>query len=312
MKSKFIQTVLPICVLLMLVGISLFSPSETGGTGWMPLVGGFADTEILESPFISIPLAVLNIVAVVLGLYAVSLKTNALSFGRSALFFMLLVAANGNFLHFNQVYPVLACIVWMQYCLLNWQIFGAYMLLSAASLFYAPAIWIVPAMMLFLLFSGIPDGLRNFVKSFSGALLPHLYLIIFRWIKFGDSTLYLSHFYDKATDINPPFHHLEIPHYFMLLLLGYVLFRAISFIMQKNPMGTLAYLLKMEIVMLVLLFGMTILFGGNSNLITLPYIPTAIILSYYFKNCEKVSRTEVEYLLLICSFLICSISYMVN
>ncbi len=310
MKSRFIQTLLPFCVLLILVAISLFSSADADGMGWIPLVGGFADTEMLDVPYISVPLSLVSIVVILSGLYLVLLKTNAIPLGRCILLFLLFVATNRNFLHFNQIYPLLACVVWMQYCLLGGQIFGAYALLSAASLFYAPAIWLVPAMMVFLPFSGIPDQLRIFVKSVSGAVLPHLYLLVFRWIKFGDAAQYLSYFAHSATDPNPPFHQLGMPQYFMLLLLLYVLFRAISFIMAKNPMGTLAYLLKLEVVLLVLSFVLAILFGGDNGnaLLVLFFMPASVILSYYFRNCGKTGRTDIELAMLPIAALLCGVS----
>lgn len=312
MRNKIVQTVLPYCTLLLLVIIAIFAPVEKNSTGWIPLTGGLVDGCQWVSGILSVVLMVTGVGVILSGLYLVLLKTNTIPFGRCAALLLMLLFSSPHALHFNTIYLVLACIVWAKYCILERQIFVCYMLLSLASLFYAPAIWLVPAFLLMGAFSGMPERLRSFVKSLSGASLPHIYILVFRWIRFDDADVYLYHFAHEATALCTPFHQLGMPDYFFILCMLYMLYRAISFIMAKNPMGMLAFMLKTDAVSLFLFFILFLFFSKSCMpVLSLLYFPAAVILAYYFKNCGKTSRTNVEMLLLMSALLLGSLSHIV-
>lgn len=308
MRSKIIQTVLPIFVLLVLTAMSLFSTVGAGSNGWIPVVGGFFNADLLGNPLLSVPLMAVCLALTLPGIFLILLKTNAIPFGRCVALFMALLAINPKWFHFSQIYPVLACIVWAQLCLLERQVFVAFMLLSGASLFYAPAIWLVPVLIMFMPFNGMPDQLRVFVTSLSGASLPHLYLLVFRWIKFDDAGVYLYHFANEAIETGTPFHYLGIPDYFMLAILCYVLIRSIVFVFSKNPMGKLGYILKMEMVMLLVLFLLAGFFYANNGemLSSLFLLPASVLMTFYFKNSPMTNRSNIEMLLLMGATAICA------
>ena len=315
MRTRISQTALPFCILVVLVVISaLASVGYRGGSEWLPVLGGLGNAAFLENLFVSIPLLFLSILAIFSGLYVVLLKTNSIDFSQTSIILLLIMAANPYSLHFNSIYPVMACMIWFQFCFLENQIFASFMLLSLGSLFYAPAIWFILAFTILLTVSGTPDPLRALVKAFGGACLPHLYLLVFRWIIFDDAGVYLYHFMGQILEIGSPFHLIRMPQYFMFLLLLYILVRAISFFYIKSPKGILEYLLKTDLWMMVSAFIIFLFFYSSTStmLFAIVSLPASIMLSYYFKNCERVSRTNVEFLLLVCGLLICCISYVVN
>ena len=314
MRSKFIQTVLPVCVLLLLATMSYLLPAGVGSNGWIPLVGGFFNADLLSNPLVSVPLMVLCLAATVLGIYLILLKTNAIPFGRCLALFLAMMAISPSLLQFSQVYPVLACIVWAQFCLLERQVFVAFLFLSGASLFFAPAIWLVPVVLMLMPFNGMPDQLRVFVTSLSGASLPHLYLVVFRWIKFDDAGVYLYHFSKEAMETEPPFHYLELTDYFLMLVIVYILFRVISYFVTKGAKGFIEYMFKVNLLMAVVAFALFMVFAGNQSysLLYLTFMPLAVLFSYYFKSNEKLRRANIEYLVLMCSLVLCGISHLMN
>ena len=314
MRSKFIQTVLPVCVLLLLATMSYLLPAGVGSNGWIPLVGGFFNADVLSNPLVSVPLMVLCLAATVLGIYLILLKTNTIPFGRCLALFLAMMAVSPSLLQFNQIYPVLACIVWAQLCLLERQVFVAFLLLSGASLFFAPAIWLVPVVLMLMPFNGMPDQLRVFVTSLSGASLPHLYLVVFRWIKFDDAGVYLYHFSKEAMETGTPFHYLELTDYFLMLVIVYILFRVISHFVTKGAKGFIEYMFKVNLLMAVVAFALFMVFAGNQSysLLYLTFMPLAVLFSYYFKSNEKLRRANIEYLVLMCSLVLCGISHLMN
>jgi hypothetical protein len=314
MKNKFLQTALPIGVFILLSAISVLSVPEAAADGWIPLVGGFFNATFLSNYPASVPFTILCLAVTLLGMYMILLKTNAVPFIRCMSLFLALLASGPNLFQFNQVYPVLACLVWVQFCLLERQIFVAFLLLSGASLFFAPAIWLVPVVLMLMPFNGMPDQFRVFVTSLSGACLPHLYLLIFRWIKFDDAGVYLYHFYNEAIEIYPPFHSLEYTDYFLILVMFYMLVRAVSFFVRKAAKGFFEYMFKVNLLMAIVTFILFLLFSGNWNmsLLSLAFVPLSILYAYYFKSNEKNRRTNIEYLVLMSSLVLCGLSHLMN
>ena len=314
MSSRIIQTVLPLFTFIVLAVLSFFAPIEQIGGEWIPLIGGFGNTEILDNLFVLVPLLILSLSIIFVGVYFFILRVNAISFLHVITLFLLFIAANPYSMRFNAIYPAMACIIWFKFCLFNSQVFAGYLLLSAASLFYAPIIWLVPASVLILPLNGMPDPLRTSVKALSGSLLPHIYVLVFRWIRFDDADVYLYYFTQQATDISFPFNNLGIPDYFLLLVIIYVLFKALSFFAVKSPKGFMEYILKSEIFMMVISFVLFLLFGGNEQitLLSVTLMSVSVIFAYYFKNCEKVTRTNMEFLMLICALILCAVSHIIN
>ncbi len=314
MKNKFIQTVLPFCVFPLLLVISILSPAYGENNGWIPLVGGFFNADLLDNLLISVPSMIICLAVILLGIYRILLKTNAIPFSRCLMLFLMLMASNPHLLKFSQIYPVLACVVWTQLCLLEGRLFVSFLLLSTASLFYAPAIWLVPAVLFIMPFNGVSDQFRAFVTSISAVCLPHLYLIVFRWIKFDDASIYLHHFAQEAIDISIPFHYIGITDYFLLLVVIYIIFRSISHFITKGTKGFIEYMFKMNVFMVLITSALFLLFAGNHQmqLLSLTFVPLSILFTHYFKSCEKSYRANIEYLVFMCSLILCALSGLMN
>ena len=314
MSSRIIQTVLPFLTFILLAVLSFFAPIEQTNGEWIPVIGGFGNTEVLDNLFVSVPILILLAAVIFTGVYFFILRVNSISFLHVITLFLLLIAANPYSMRLNAVYPAIACIIWFKFCLFNSEVFVGYLLLSFASLFYAPIIWLVPASVLILPLNGMPDPWRTSVKALSGSLLPHIYVLVFRWIKFDDAEEYLYYFTQQATDISLPFSKLGVPDYFMLLVVLYIVFKALSYFSLKSPKGFVEYILKSEIVMMIVSFLLYLLFAGNEQvtLLSITLMSVSVIFAYYFKNCEKISRTNMEFLMLICALVLCSVSHIMN
>jgi hypothetical protein len=160
----------------------------------------------------------------------------------------------------------------------------------------------------------MPDQLRVFVTSLSGAFLPHLYLVVFRWIKFDDAGVYLYHFANEAVETGAPFHYLELADYFLVLVIFYLLFRVVSSFVTKGAKGSIEYMFKVNLLMAIVAFALFVIFAGNQNfsLLSITFMPLAILFAYYFKSNEKNRRTNIEYLVLMSSLALCGLSHLMN
>ncbi len=314
MNTKIIQWVLPLLGLSVLVAVAILTPFEAGSSGWIPLVGGFGNTEMLDNVYLSVGLMLLCVTAIVVALCSILFKTNTIPMGVTVMLFLLLLFSNPYSFMFSSIYPALLCIVLMQYALLSEQMFAGALFISLASLFYAPLIWLFPVVFIFMVKNGINDPARIAVKMFSGFLVPHIYVLVFRWIAFDDALVYLQHFSSEIIDVGLPFHLLHLTDYFLILVVMYMLVRAISFVFSKTPDGIPAYILKSECATLLLLFMIWMLFYDSQRmpLLNMLWLPVSVILAYYYKNCRKRARVTAEFLLLFVAVIISSLSNVLN
>lgn len=301
-------------VLLALLPVALFVPLENVADEWIPLVSGFADTEFFGSGAISVVLAIFFIAATLFAVYCILLKTTAVPVMHTILIFGMLLLSDPYSLRFSAVYPVLLCLVWAQFCLLENQVYTAFLLISAASLFYAPAVWFVPAAIILLPLNGVPDFLRVFVKAMGGFITPQLYLLVFRWIKFNDAHIYLEHYIAQTVEIVVPLHLLHLYDYFLIICVLYMVIRSMAFAFSRMPNGMASYILKTEMAMFWLALVMFVCFYSTleTPLLNLAALPAALMLSYYLKNCSKRNRVTAEYLILMCAILLRGFSHLVN
>ncbi len=281
---------------------------------WIPLISGFGSTEFLNNIFISVGLSIAFVLAILVAIYFVIFKTNAMPISQTMLLFAAMLVSNINSLRFSTVYPSLLCIAWMQFCLLNRQIFAGFMLLGLGSLFYAPLAWLFILALLFMMRYSIDDFLRTVVKSLCGFLLPHIYLLAFRWISYNDALVYLYHYAQEIIDVSLPFHLLHITDYFLIIVLAYLLLRSIIFFYSKTPDGLPAYIVKTEILTIVAFLALVLCFYDNSQtpLLNMFALPASIILGYYYKNCKFKGRVKAEFIFLGTAIIISLIGGVLN
>jgi hypothetical protein len=304
--------VFSIVVLVALSVAALFKPWVNLDNGWIPLVGGFGNTDFLNNGVVSILLGMGIIGATLFSIYLLIRRVSVVDYVSAATLFLLLIAANPSFIHFNTIYILLLSLVWVQLCIVELQIFTAFFILSGATLFYAPAIWLVPLILLLIPFNGSPDSLKSFVKAFAGFITPHLYLLVFRWIKFDDAGVYLMQYWESITNIHLFETHWSFPRLFLALCILYLVMKS-SHHLWSTSMGKLPQaLLKMQVFLLAILLPMLICFSTEiTPLFVIMAYPLSILFSFYFKSYHNAKRTTAEYILLIMAIIINSLSYII-
>ena len=299
-------------VLVALSVAALFAPWTRANSEWIPLVSGFGNTDFLNNWVVSILLGVGIIGATLFSLYMLIRRIQVVSYANASMLFLLLMAANPSFIHFNTVYLLLLSLVWVQLCIVESQIFTAFLILSGASLFYAPAVWLVPFSLLLIPFSGSPDSLKSLVKALAGFVTPHLYLLVFRWIKFDDAQVYLMQYWDSISNIHLLKAHWSFPKLFMVAYVLYLVIKS-SHHLLATSMGKLAQgVLKMQILSLVLSLPIFVCFNTETSpLFSIMAYPAAVLFAFYFGNFENGKRAGAEYILLIMAIVINSLSYLI-
>lgn len=229
-------------------------------------------------------------------------------------FFLLLTLVNPSSVYFSGVHIALLLFVWGQYCYVINQKFTAMFLLSAASMFFAPFVWISPIIMAVSLF-GAPDLARTAVKSLGGILLPPLYLMVFRYMAFDDAAVFADKFIEQATLFSPPFYNLNGSTIFLILVLAVVLFYAVTYMFRKMYSVSIfvSRILKMEFLSLILGVFALVLWSGDEALpINMAVaLPAALLFSNYFTRNISKKGTKIQLILILCAVAISRLSYFV-
>lgn len=312
MKKNLAYRIFSIIVLVALMVAAILKPWTKASGEWIPLVSGFGNTDFLNIGVVSVLLGAGIIGAALFSIYLLVRRVPVIDYSSVAILFLLLMAANPSFIHFNTIYILLLSLIWMQFCVVELQIFTAFFVLSGATLFYAPAIWLVPFSLLLVPLSGSPDNLKSFVKAFAGFITPHLYLLVFRWIKFGDAGVYFMQYWDSITNIHLLETHWSFPRLFLALCMIYLVMRS-SHHLVSTSMGKLPQaLLKMQIISLAILLPMFVCFNTEAlPLFVIMAYPAAVLFAFYFGTFENSKRAGAEYILLIMAIVINSLSYFI-
>ena len=310
MRISSVYKILSVVVLAVLTLVALFMPVKSIGNGWIPIMSGLETWEILQNGAVSILLGIGMIGTVLFSLYFLLRRTSSINFQAVVVVFLLLVSATPAFLHFSTIQILLLLLVWMHYCVVEKQIFTAFMLLSLASLFYAPSIWLIPLSLSFIPFSGTPDSLKSFVKALAGFLLPHIYMLVFRWISFDDAGVYFLGYWDSITDFHFMERKLLLPGLFLSGYLIYIISRASIFAVRSSTSKLVQGILKMQILSLALSLPFFICFDRDgSSLFPIIAYPAAVLIAFYFNNSSNIKRSSAELVLLLLAIIINCVSH---
>lgn len=302
-----------IAVLVVLAAVALLVPDNTAqSNGWIPLLGGLDYDNIMNNGAVSMLLGVATVGAALFSLYFILRRSSAVNYTSTVVILLLLLASNPSFLHFNTVYVLLLSLVWVQYCVIEREIFTSFLILSAASLFYAPALWLAPFFLLLIPLSGTPDSLKSLVKAFAGFLLPHIYMVVFRWMRYDDAEIYLLQYWDCITDFHFMEHQLILPWLFMAVYLFYLLVRASAYALRSSASKLVQGILKMQILSVSISLPLYICFDcETSPLFPIIAFPSALLITYYFSNFGNIKRVGAELVLLLLAIIINSLSHFI-
>lgn len=307
-----IYRILPVAVLAAMAAVALFAPVRSVTDSWIPLMSGLEMGFLSDNGTVSILLGTGLIGAVLFSLFFLLRRSAAMKYPAVAVIFLLLLSSIPTFLQFNAVYVMLLLLVWTHFCIVEKQIFTAFMLLSLASLFYAPAIWLAPLSLIFIPLSGAPDSLKSFVKALAGFLLPHVYMLVFRWMTFDDAGIYLIKFWECMKDITLFDREFELPSLFMFIYLAYLVCRASIFALRSSTSKLVQAILKMQILSLAMLLPFFVCFDRDVlPLFPVMAYPSAVLVAFYLSNYTNTKRSRAEMGLLLLSVIINSLSIFV-
>lgn len=316
-RSRSFWIRLLVCIVAALAISSFLLPMEGRGEDWIPLFSGYLNLSfIYGSPLVSALLGGAFNVMIVASMLAINTKTvnNAFNPSLSAVFFLFIALLNPEAVHFSCIHPAVLLFVWGQYCFLVNQKFTSMFLLSCSALFYAPLIWVLPAVLVISV-SGAADMPRVAMKSLGGLLLPLIYLLCFRFMMFGDAMVFIEEYISNATAVSSPVYSLDFSQLFLILCVAVVSLHSMSYMLgrwHRNSIVT-GHILKMEFMSILLGAALFFLFWGGDglpvNMITA--LPLAMLLSYYFTGNITAAAARIELILLCCAAVISRLSFFV-
>lgn len=277
-------------IVLLLIGLFITSflvPVMDKSDEWIPLLSGFVDMDVLYgNQFLLAAVGLLCIVGLAVSVYFIATKTVSESFNiyYIELFLLLIILSDPMAVYFSAIYPAAILIIWVIYCFMQNQKFTALFLLSTASLFYAPIIWMIPVVLV-TLFVGVSDFWRVFVKAIGGMLIPYLYILTFRYICFNDVSVFGYQYFNEVIRLNFPVYSLPFITLFMILCFAILSGHAIIYIFKKLNRQNIFTGIVLRMTILTALLGVLIFFifwGGKSTpLCVLLAGPFSLLLSNY-------------------------------
>lgn len=309
-KNTLYGIILLLGTLVYLVVSSFYVPLGVTDSKWIPIIAGLVDTEYLfSSRSVSFLCAFASCFLMILSVMIILRKTRGIKFNISytAIFMLLIIFSDNRSLYFNQIYPVALCLIWAQYCMLYGQMFIAFVLISLAGLFYAPAMWLFPVCFFLSMFSPV-DMLRHILKAISGFAVPIIYILSFRYIRYDDTYEFLYKFWEEMIKLNDELLYINIPTLFLFLCILFISTHSIVKSMNKLYRQDIAVanIIKLESISFVVL-GLFFVFFSHQHSVPLGIlisVPAGILYSYYFSRNTDKYLSSVEIVLLICALVI--------
>lgn len=316
-RSRSLWIRLLACIVAALAVSSFLLPVEGRGEDWIPLFSGYLNLSfIYGNPLVSAFLGGAFNIMIVASMLAINTKTvnNAFNPSLSAAFFLFITLLNPEAVYFSSIHPAVLLFVWGQYCFLVNQKFTSMFLLSCSALFYAPLIWVLPAVLIISV-SGAADIPRVAMKSLGGLLLPLIYLLCFRFMMFGDAMVFIDEYISNAIELSSPVYSLDFTHMFLVLCVVVVAMHSMSYVFSRWHRNSIVtgHILKMEFMSVLLGAALFFLFWGEGGLPVnmIIALPLAMLLSYYFTGNINAAAARIELILLCCAAVISRLSFFI-
>ncbi len=248
---------------------------------------------------------------IVTGIYRIKIAERFL--GTSLIALILFVEP--GFIYFSPIHIVAIGLLWANFCFLINQRFTAFFLISIASLFYPPVIWLAISL-LFILFVESDELIRKFLKSIVGIILPFIFIISYKFVRYNEVRESVDVFFQKAIDINPLYISPKLSSLFFIFILVFILVKSI-YITSKSveTKGRQnAYVFNNQLVFLLLsaLFFIVFYKEGQEPLFILLASPVSIFLSRYFCLTKGKTFANVDFILSIASIIIYRLGLIIN
>jgi hypothetical protein len=305
------------CLSAVLAITSYLVPATDGGEGWIPLLSGYADLTAFNGNLLlrGILGGVFNVLTV-LSLLVINTKSvnNVFNPNLTVAFFLIILLLDPGAAYFNSLHPALLLFVWGQYCFISNRKFLSMFLLSSSALFYAPLILVLP-LVLVISIIGASDMLRVAVKSLGGLLLPFLYVLSFRYMAFGDATVFIEEYINHSLNFSSPLQTLSFPSIFQGLCIIAITLHSVSYSFARLYSNSIIteHVLKMELMCLILGGGLFFLFLGNGevpvNMIVA--LPASMLFSHYFTGNITAAPARIELILLCSAAVICRLYHFI-
>lgn len=285
---------------------------------WIPAFSGFWDLNILtETGERSVIYGISGIVLVLFSTYMVGrqLLVSVSSSFLTVCIAAVLILLDPRSIYFSSIYPAAICIIWSVFCLLEQQTFTEFFLLSLGALFYAPLLWMIPIVLLIVLFGG-NDSFRRFVKALGGVIVPAIFLLSFRYLRFDDVEVFCGQIWSCISNFGSSFLSLHFVSMFMIVCLVFMGLHAMLLIMREIGHNSISVskTLRIESLALLLTSALFFLFSGVSSapVSVLLASPFALLLSNYYTNFSGKDSVKIQIVLFFCVIIIDRLGYFVN
>ncbi len=307
-----------VATILVLFVTSLFFEFIPGAGAWTPIFSDWLNVDyIYSNKFLMILAGSLSLVGLLVSVFAVTAKIKSSLFDvRYVLLFTLLLIFlfNGG-VYFSVANIVAILLVWIQYFVIKKSLFLATFLLGTASLFFSPLIWTFPIVLLIIILK-TTEKFRETVILTTGFLLPFLYIISFRLLKYNDTSLFLERFFEDAVSLSFNIVPTGFSTLTSIVITAFIVIHAainpLSKMFQRK--GYLSdYIMGTELMTLFLVLLLVVLYGGNShsNMFIMLIPSMSFLLSDYFRKNGDNNITKRELYLLLVVAIIDKINYFI-
>ncbi|MGM9774055.1 MAG: hypothetical protein ACI3Y2_02475 [Candidatus Egerieousia sp.] len=287
--------------------------------GWVPILSGYCDIEAVTSyTGWGIALGLLCATLLFVSVYIVSYPV--LNTERERIVAVLLsssiIFTDPRAVCFNSIYLAALCLVWVQfYVLRGEQYYIGFFLVSLASLFFAPVIWVIPIALL-LVFTDMQDGLRKLLKAIGGMLTPYILFLSFRYMCFDDVGEFLHAFYGEMTKFSFGLFANHLSYIFLVLCTIIIVLRAMTQIVSglRRTGIAEAHADKLQCINVLLNCTLFLMFCGAAGTPLSPLIgaPLAILLSKHFSAQANSAAAKIEWIILLCALVVARLGYFIS
>lgn len=298
---------------------SFFIPAKESAAEWIPLFSGYWDPEVLtDASLLSKILGLFCAALLLVSMYIVSYPVISTHTERvvASLMCASIIFTNPGAVNFSPIYPAALALVWVQYFILRGErYFIGFFLISLASLFFAPLIWVFP-IALVLVFSDMQNALRKLLESVGGTLVPYIIILSLRFICFNDVEEFLHLFAAETSKVSFLLLTSHLSSIFLLACIVTISLHAMLIgISELRTRGIQeAHAIKTHYISVVL-GGLVLLLFSGSGSIPLPLVaaaPVAVLLSGYFSRRAGYPSAKIEWIIMLCAFAVARLSYFVS
>ena len=264
---------------------------------------------IHDYKFLKVGIGLLCVAAAAVPLFIISsfATKSAINNNMALSLFLIIVFASSGALYLSYTHLSLILFAWGEYFYLRDSNFKASLCQTVAAIFVPQTMWAIP-LMLVVNTVGKQDVIRTVIVNLFGALIPVLYLLVYRHVLYKDAVEYILQFWDNMLSISSPVLSLSFIEIFLAVILAIMLVRSFMHILTGYSKYNIVTegVIKRELIISIIFLSIYILFWGNSEL-SLNIIfafPASIVLCALLTQSLSSPYSKIELILFICALIL--------